>query len=133
MAKTNDVLNEINTYAGRLAASRASLNLLLALPAEANLRCCFTPEPTLVLRGGDTKAVPKFPFPPTLPNDDEGSGSGAALAAATDRDSKLDAASDCWLIKVSYSCGPEQIKIVRTESAEGWGFMVRVSLADPRA
>jgi len=79
---------------GRLAASRASLNLLLAFPAEANLRCCFVPEPTLVLRGGGTKAVPKFPFTPTLPNDDEGSGSGAALTAATERDSKLDTASD---------------------------------------
>ena len=84
-----------NTYDGRLAASRASLNLLLALPVEASLRCCFTPEPTLVLRGGDTRAVPKFPFTPTLPNDNEGSGSGSALAAATDSDSKLDAASDC--------------------------------------
>lgn len=80
---------------GRLAASRASLSLLLAFPVEANLRCCFAPEPTLAVRGGgDTKAVPKFPFTPTLPNDDEGSGSGAALAAATDKDSRLEATSD---------------------------------------
>lgn len=111
-----------STYKGRLAASRASLSLLLAFPVEANLRCCFAPEPTLAVRGGgDTKAVPKFPFTPTLPNDDEGSGSGAALAAATDKDSRLEATSDCCSIKVGYSRGPEKIKILRTEIAE---FMV---------
>ena len=96
MPKTDDVLRKINTYDGRLAASRASLNLLLAFPVEANLRCCFVPEPRLVLRLGDGKAVPKFPFTPTLPNDDEGSGSGTALTAATERDSRLEAASDCY-------------------------------------
>jgi hypothetical protein len=91
----SNVVKKNSTYKGRLAASRASLSLLLAFPEEANLRWCFAPEPTLVLRGGDTRAVAKLSFTPTLPNDDEGSGSGAALAAATDSDSKLDAASDC--------------------------------------
>jgi hypothetical protein len=105
------VSKKVNTYNGRLAASRASLNLLLAFPVEANLRCCFVPEPRLVLRGGDTKAVPpKIPFTPTLPKDDEGSGSGAALTAATERDNRLDAASDCWSNKVDYISGPEQMK-----------------------
>lgn len=56
-----------------------------------------------MLRGGDTEAVwfafrlPLTAGEPTLPTEGEASaiGMGAAIAAAIERDSRLDAASEC--------------------------------------
>lgn len=57
-----------------------------------------------MLSGGDTEAVwfaftlPLAAGEPTLPTEDSGStiGMGAAIAAAIERDSRLDAASECY-------------------------------------
>jgi len=81
---------------GRVAASRASLNLLLALPVEAKRRCCLTPPPTLVLKSGPLDPAwlafrPKTPLTQAVPDKAVASmtGMGAALAAAMDRESRL--------------------------------------------
>jgi hypothetical protein len=72
-----------------------------------------------VLRDSDTKPGP---FTPTLPKDEEGSGSGSALTAATESDSRLEAASDCW-VKESLLLKGRRWTVERTEMGEGCVFM----------
>jgi hypothetical protein len=88
-----------DTYEGRFAASRASLSLLLAFPVDDSRRWCFPPFPMLEL-GGDARVAFKLPGAPSEDPFPPGCewlviGIGAALAAMADRESKLDAASDC--------------------------------------
>ena len=94
---------KLDTYDGRLAASRASLNLLLAFPVEDKRRWCFPALPRFA-RGNDPAGewVP-FKVPTCGPREGglpTGGCSvaiwvGASLAAAIESESRLDAASDC--------------------------------------
>ena len=85
-----------STYEGLLAASRASLSLLLALPVDDKRRCLLIPPLAAVHVPGYVPLDPpplKLPCVPRVipivgPEGGE-SGIGAALAAAADRDSKL--------------------------------------------
>lgn len=95
---------KLDTYDGRLAASRASLNLLLAFPVEDKRRWCFPALPRFGTGKDPTGECVPFKLPTCGPKEDplptEGCsvaiGMGAALAAATmESESRLDAASDC--------------------------------------
>lgn len=95
-AAMRDSMRKRNTHEGLLAASRASLSLLLAFPVDDKRRCLVTPPLAVEICEpfGPASPLPvKLPGVPSVipvvgPEGGE-SGIGAALAATADKDNKL--------------------------------------------